>query len=50
MSGTSLDGVDAAVIETDGERIAALRADRLSPLFATTSGRLLRQALAEAAT
>ena len=27
MSGTSLDGVDAAWLETDGERIAALRAD-----------------------
>ena len=24
MSGTSLDGVDVAVIETDGERITAL--------------------------
>ena len=32
MSGTSLDGVDVALIETDGERIAALRADRLPRL------------------
>ena len=29
MSGTSLDGVDAALIETDGERVTRYRAGRL---------------------
>lgn len=31
MSGTSMDGVDAAILETDGERIAAFGAARLQP-------------------
>ena len=31
MSGTSLDGVDAALIETDGDRIGRLDACFLSP-------------------
>ncbi|KAL0581146.1 hypothetical protein ABG067_008475, partial [Albugo candida] len=33
MSGTSLDGVDAAMIETDGERIAAFGPAVLVPFF-----------------
>ena len=33
MSGTSLDGVDFALIETDGVRIAGIRSDRLPALF-----------------
>ena len=32
MSGTSLDGVDVALIETDGETIAALRPSSYLPL------------------
>ena len=32
MSGTSLDGVDAAVLDTDGEQIAWLRPDRVATL------------------
>jgi anhydro-N-acetylmuramic acid kinase len=49
MSGTSFDGVDAAIIETDGERIAAL-----GPAFyreyAEDERALLRSALAQGAT
>ena len=47
MSGTSLDGVDVALIETDGERIVQLRADRL-PALRDEERAVLRQALAEA--
>ena len=32
MSGTSYDGVDVALIDTDGEEIGRARADRLSAL------------------
>ena len=32
MSGTSYDGVDVALIETDGERIEPARPDRLPRL------------------
>lgn len=44
MSGTSLDGVDAAVIETDGERICA-RGARLFRPFAPEEQLVLRAAL-----
>jgi anhydro-N-acetylmuramic acid kinase len=47
MSGTSFDGVDAAVIETDGERIAAFGPTAYRP-FTDDERALLRQALAEA--
>ena len=49
MSGTSFDGVDAAVIETDGERIAAFGPAAYRP-FSDAERALLRQALAEAVT
>jgi anhydro-N-acetylmuramic acid kinase len=49
MSGTSLDGVDAAVIETDGERIAAFGPVEYRP-YRESERALLRQALAEAVT
>src|SRR5262245_22626549 len=48
MSGTSLDGADVALIETDGERI-----ERMGPVgyrpYAPEEQSLLRRALAEAA-
>ena len=49
MSGTSLDGVDVALIETDGETHRPVRADRRIALSARTNGPCCAQALAEAA-
>jgi anhydro-N-acetylmuramic acid kinase len=48
MSGTSLDGVDVALIETDGERIAALGPTGYRP-YSDEERALLRAALAEGA-
>ena len=48
MSGTSLDGVDVAVIETDGETVSRFGPVGYRP-YADTERALLRQALAEAA-
>ena len=48
MSGTSLDGVDVALIETDGERIAALGPTGYRP-YTEAERDLLRQALAAGA-
>ena len=45
MSGTSLDGVDVALIETDGERIEALGPTGYRP-YSESERDLLRQALA----
>jgi anhydro-N-acetylmuramic acid kinase len=47
MSGTSLDGVDVALIETDGRRVRALGPSGYRPYNEGERG-LLRQALAEA--
>jgi anhydro-N-acetylmuramic acid kinase len=47
MSGTSLDGVDVALIETDGRRVNALGPSGYRPSTDTERG-LLRQALYEA--
>ena len=47
MSGTSLDGVDAAVIETDGERILSFGPTSYRP-YKDEERALLRQALAKA--
>ena len=48
MSGTSLDGVDVALIETDGESIAGFGATACRP-YAPAERELLRRALADAA-
>ncbi len=48
MSGTSQDGVDVALIDTDGERIAQFGADGLPALYAGRA-HLLRRATAAAA-
>ena len=48
MSGTSLDGVDVALIETDGERIAGFGPTGYRP-YSDAERALLRQALEEAA-
>ncbi len=48
MSGTSLDGVDVALIETDGERIAGFGPTGYRP-YADGERALLRQALSEGA-
>jgi anhydro-N-acetylmuramic acid kinase len=47
MSGTSLDGVDVALIETDGKRIKAFGPTGYRP-YTESERSLLRQALAEA--
>ncbi len=49
MSGTSMDGVDAALIETDGERVARFGPTGYQP-YSEAGRRLLREAVAEAAT
>src|ERR1700742_1380398 len=46
MSGTSLDGVDVALIETDGERISALGPTGYRA-YSESERTLLRQALVE---
>ncbi len=48
MSGTSFDGVDAAMVDTDGERIAGLGATHYRP-YSEDERAVLRQALTEAA-
>ena len=48
MSGTSLDGVDVALIETDGEGVAALGPSFCRP-YSDDERAVLRQGLAEAA-
>src|ERR1700739_3959633 len=47
MSGTSLDGIDAALIETDGERVARFGPVGYRP-YAEDERNLLRRALAAA--
>lgn len=49
MSGTSLDGVDVALVETDGRRIQALGPSGYRP-YSDRERSLLRQALTEAVT
>jgi anhydro-N-acetylmuramic acid kinase len=48
MSGTSLDGVDVALVDTDGERIVSLGPTAYRP-YTTEERQVLRQALADAA-
>ncbi|HEX9324287.1 MAG TPA: anhydro-N-acetylmuramic acid kinase [Xanthobacteraceae bacterium] len=48
MSGTSLDGVDVALIETDGERVAGFGPSACRP-YTPPERELLRRALADAA-
>src|SRR5437899_422082 len=48
MSGTSLDGVDVALIESDGERVTRFGPTGYRP-YAESERALLRQALAEGA-
>jgi anhydro-N-acetylmuramic acid kinase len=47
MSGTSMDGVDAAILVTDGEKVAG-RGPRLFRPYGEDERKVLRQALAEA--
>src|SRR5438093_3518357 len=47
MSGTSLDGVDVALIETDGERIESFGPTACRP-YAPAERELLRRALVDA--
>ena len=47
MSGTSLDGVDVALIETDGDRVAGFGPTGYRP-YADAERALLREALARA--
>ncbi|MDT9165703.1 anhydro-N-acetylmuramic acid kinase, partial [Escherichia coli] len=47
MSGTSLDGVDAALVETDGERIAGFGPGFLSP-YTDTERATVERATADA--
>jgi anhydro-N-acetylmuramic acid kinase len=49
MSGTSLDGVDVALIETDGDRVTAFGPTGYRP-YSDAEQDLLRQALAQGAT
>ena len=48
MSGTSMDGVDVALIETDGEAAIAFRGSSFFP-YADEDRALLRAAIADAA-
>ena len=48
MSGTSMDGIDAAILDTDGERIAAFGPARFTPYSAQTRARV-RDAMEQAA-
>lgn len=49
MSGTSMDGIDAAILDTDGERIAAFGPTRFAP-YASEMRAKLRAAIEQAAT